>query len=125
MLEVAVAAAIPALLYYLALFVQVDLEAARRGLAGLPRADLPRLRVVMRRGWVFLVPLGVLVYTLMVASWNAGTGGHARGGRDLPRRHARRRRRGPTWAGVLWTPSSPPGARMLDLDRHHHAWPAS
>src|SRR5438067_12598982 len=62
--QVALAALIPALLYYLALFVQVDLEAAKHGLHGLPRADLPRLGAVMGRGWVFVVPLAVLVYTL-------------------------------------------------------------
>src|SRR4029453_7547196 len=73
--EVALAAAIPACLYYLALFVQVDLEAARLGLAGLPREQIPRLRGIMRGGWVFLVPLGVLIYTLMLASWEAGKAG--------------------------------------------------
>ena len=73
--EVALAAAIPACLYYLALFVQVDLEAAKLGLAGLPRARHPALRGIMRRGWVFLVPLGVLIYTLMLASWEAGKAG--------------------------------------------------
>ena len=75
--QVALAAAIPACLYYLALFTQVDLDAARNGLAGLPRERIPRLRDVMRHGWVFLVPLGVLVYTLMVAGWEAGPAGMA------------------------------------------------
>ncbi|MBI2349599.1 MAG: TRAP transporter fused permease subunit [Deltaproteobacteria bacterium] len=75
--EVALAAVIPALLYYLALFVQVDLEAAKHGLVGLARKDLPRFRVVMRRGWVFIVPLLVLVYTLMIAVWEAGKAGMA------------------------------------------------
>jgi TRAP transporter 4TM/12TM fusion protein len=75
--EVALAAAIPAGLYYLALFTQVDLEAARRGLAGLPAADLPRAGAVLRRGWVFAVPLGVLVYTLMIAGWEPGLAGLA------------------------------------------------
>ncbi|MBI2525105.1 MAG: TRAP transporter fused permease subunit [Candidatus Rokubacteria bacterium] len=75
--EVALAAVIPALLYYLALFVQVDLEAASHGLVGLPARDLPRLRDVLRRGWSFLIPLGVLVYTLMIASWEAGKAGMA------------------------------------------------
>ncbi|MGH8697620.1 MAG: TRAP transporter permease, partial [Burkholderiales bacterium] len=75
--EVALAAAIPACLYYLALFTQVDLEAAKHGLAGLPRSQLPRVREVMRRGWVFFVPLGVLVYTLMVAVWEPGRAGMA------------------------------------------------
>ena len=73
--QVALAALIPALLYYLALFVQVDLEAAKLGLRGLPARDLPRLRDVMGRGWVFIVPLGVLVYTLILSSWEAGRAG--------------------------------------------------
>ena len=70
--EVALAAVIPALLYYIALFVQVDLEAAKHGLLGLPREQLPRFRSVMARGWGFLLPLLVLVYTLMFAGWQAG-----------------------------------------------------
>ncbi|MGH7339471.1 MAG: TRAP transporter permease, partial [Candidatus Rokuibacteriota bacterium] len=75
--EVALAAVIPAGLYYLALFIQVDLEAAKHGLTGVPRSELPRLAPVMRRGWVFLVPLTVLVYTLMVDTWEAGKAGMA------------------------------------------------
>jgi TRAP transporter 4TM/12TM fusion protein len=69
--QVALAAAIPACLYYLALFVQVDLEAAKHGLAGLPSENIPKLRDVMRRGWIFLVPLFILVYALMIADWDA------------------------------------------------------
>ena len=75
--EVALAAVIPALLYYLALFVQVDLEAARGHLSGLPREQLPQFRSVMGQGWSFLVPLVVLVYTLMIALWEAGKAGMA------------------------------------------------
>ena len=73
--QVALAALIPACLYYLALFVQVDLEAARLGLRGLPARELPRLRDVLGQGWVFVVPLTVLVYTLMIANWEAGKAG--------------------------------------------------
>src|SRR5207253_3042459 len=75
--QVALAAAIPACLYYLALFTQVDLEAAKWGLAGLPPARIPKLGAVMRRGWVFLIPLGILIYTLMIAGWEAGPAGMA------------------------------------------------
>jgi len=75
--EVALAAVIPALLYYLALFTQVDLEAAKYGMLGLPRNQLPRLGPVMTRGWSFLIPLLVLIYTLMIAIWQAGKAGMA------------------------------------------------
>jgi TRAP transporter 4TM/12TM fusion protein len=81
--EVALAAAIPAGLYYLALFVQVDLEAAKRGLAGLPPAELPRLGAVLRRGGIFAIPLAVLVYTLMLAAWEPGLAGLAAAGAAL------------------------------------------
>src|SRR5437867_5724549 len=73
--QVALAAAIPACLYYLALFTQIDLEAAKRGLAGLPPDQIPKFRNVIRLGWVFLIPLAFLVYTLMVENWEAGKAG--------------------------------------------------
>ena len=73
--DVAVAAVIPALLYYLALFVQVDLEAAKHGLTGLARAELPRPGAVFRSGWGFLVPIAVLFYTLMIDNWEPGKAG--------------------------------------------------
>ena len=40
-------------------------------------AELETLRAVLRRGWVFLIPLGLLVYTLMIAVWDAGRAGIA------------------------------------------------
>jgi TRAP transporter 4TM/12TM fusion protein len=73
--QVALAAAVPAFLYYVALFTQVDLEAAKHGLGGLPPAQIPRLRGVMRFGWVFLIPLGFLIYALMIENWEAGKAG--------------------------------------------------
>jgi TRAP transporter 4TM/12TM fusion protein len=75
--QVALAAAIPACLYYLALFTQIDLEAAKHGLAGLPADRIPKFRSVMRRGWVFLIPLAILIYTLMIENWEAGRAGMA------------------------------------------------
>ena len=73
--QVALAAAIPACLYYLALFTQIDLESAKRGLVGLPAEQIPKFRSVIRLGWVFLIPLGILVYTLMIDNWEAGKSG--------------------------------------------------
>jgi TRAP transporter 4TM/12TM fusion protein len=70
--EVALAALVPALLYYITLFVQIDLEAAKRGLRGLPPSELPALRGVLRDGWLFALPLALLVYVLFVLAWPAG-----------------------------------------------------
>jgi TRAP transporter 4TM/12TM fusion protein len=75
--QVALAAAVPAGLYYLALFTQVDLEAAKHSLGGLPASQIPKLRGVMRFGWVFLFPLVFLVYTLMFQNWEPGKAGMA------------------------------------------------
>ena len=75
--EVALAAAIPACLYYIALFTQIDLEAARLGLVGMPDEEIPKLGDVIKRGSVFLLPLLVLIYALMVANWEPGKAGMA------------------------------------------------
>jgi TRAP transporter 4TM/12TM fusion protein len=61
--DVMIAAVLPSLLYYFAVFVQVDLLAARDRIAVL--ADgLPEARDVFRRGWHFLLPFAVLLYAL-------------------------------------------------------------
>ena len=65
-LTVAGFALLPALLYYVAVFMAVHFEARRIGLVGLPKADLPRLRtVLLERGHLFL-PLVVIVVVLLV-----------------------------------------------------------
>ncbi|MGE0743729.1 MAG: TRAP transporter permease [Rhodospirillales bacterium] len=69
---VVAAAVLPAILYYLALFMQIDLEAAKRGFVGVARADIPSIATVLLRGWVFTVPIGVLIWTLMVEGWQPG-----------------------------------------------------
>ncbi|MCL6448552.1 MAG: TRAP transporter permease [Armatimonadetes bacterium] len=65
-ISVVAAALIPAFLYYLGVLFSVHFEARRLGLTGLPRAQLPNLRQVLREGGHFLIPLGVLVYFLIL-----------------------------------------------------------
>jgi TRAP transporter 4TM/12TM fusion protein len=62
---IVIAALIPALLFYAALLFQVDMYAARRGLDGLPRSEIPAILPVLRRGWPYLLSLAVLIYVLM------------------------------------------------------------
>ena len=62
--SVALAALIPAVLFYLALFLQADLEAARGGLKGADPDQIPRSRDVLRMGWYFPIPFVVLIGSL-------------------------------------------------------------
>lgn len=64
--EIVAAAAIPSLLYYFGLFVQLDAYAARWGLKGLPRRELPRLRDTLREGWQYLLVFAVLIFFMVV-----------------------------------------------------------
>lgn len=64
--EVALAAVIPAALYYFGLFMQVDAYAARHGLAGLPRSELPRMLDTLKEGWYFVLVIVLLVFMMLV-----------------------------------------------------------
>jgi TRAP transporter 4TM/12TM fusion protein len=68
--EVVLAAIVPALVFYIVLLVQIDSHAARHGLRGLLQADLPRLGTVLRHGWPYILPIGVLVYTMFVLGYS-------------------------------------------------------
>jgi TRAP transporter 4TM/12TM fusion protein len=61
---VALAALVPGILYYLGDFMQIDLRAAKIGLNPLPPEQIPTLKQVLRKGWYFLVPIGLLIYTI-------------------------------------------------------------
>ncbi|HEY5828945.1 MAG: TRAP transporter permease [Hyphomicrobiaceae bacterium] len=63
--EVALAAIIPAALYYLALFTQVDAYAARNGLKGLPRRELPSAWLTIKEGWYYLLVVALLIVMLL------------------------------------------------------------
>ena len=62
--EVAIAAILPSVMYYAALFIQADLESARYGYGRVDPAKIPRLAAVLRGGWLFVAPFAVLVYTM-------------------------------------------------------------
>ncbi len=69
-LQVAAAAAIPALLYYAALFVAVDLRAAHLGLHGEPKERLPRVGPVLRAGGYLLLVPATLVFMMAVIGYS-------------------------------------------------------
>ncbi len=64
-LHVALAALLPAVLYFLAVFMSVHFESRRTGMAGLPREELPKLGEVLKeRGHLFL-PLAIIIGVLL------------------------------------------------------------
>ena len=68
--EVALAAIVPAILYFTASYVIVHLEAGKLGLTGMPKSQLPDWLGALRRKWYLCLPLGVLVY-LMFGGYTA------------------------------------------------------
>ena len=62
--EVVLAALIPAVLYYVAVFIYADLEAARKNIAPVPEDQIPPLGRVLKEGWFFVTPFAVLIYAL-------------------------------------------------------------
>ncbi len=70
--KVAIAALLPALLYYICIFIQVDLEAGKTGLRGLSREEVPSIRGILRQSYLFIIPLGALVYALFILYLDAG-----------------------------------------------------
>ena len=63
--EVALAAVIPATLYYIGLFMQVDAYAARHNLVGIPRSELPKVWESVKDGWYYIFVIVLLVVMLL------------------------------------------------------------
>ncbi|MFN4098821.1 MAG: TRAP transporter permease [Pararhodobacter sp.] len=65
-LTICLAALLPALFYYAALFLSVHLEALRRGIKPVPKADLPRLSGHdWRMSLCFILPLALMMYLMI------------------------------------------------------------
>lgn len=61
---IALAALIPALLYYFGVLAQVHFRAGKENLKGVPKADLPRIKEVMKARGHMLLPIIALVVML-------------------------------------------------------------
>lgn len=67
--EVALAALLPSLLYYAALFIQCDLETARHGIGRVDRSEIPRMGPVLKTGWIFLAPFAAIIGAMFWLNW--------------------------------------------------------
>ncbi len=73
--SIVIAAAVPAALYFLIVFVSVHLQARKDGIRALPREELPRFWPVFISGWYYLFPFAALVYFLVIKSYPPGMAG--------------------------------------------------
>jgi TRAP transporter 4TM/12TM fusion protein len=69
---VALAAFVPACLYYINIFMQVDLEAGKNGIKGLSKSQLPKILPTLKQMYLFIVPLLVLIVSLFILNLSAG-----------------------------------------------------
>jgi TRAP transporter 4TM/12TM fusion protein len=65
-IEVAKAAIIPALIYFLSVFVLVDLEAVKTNLTGIEKSNLPNIKQTLKDYGLLIIPLLVLLYLLII-----------------------------------------------------------
>ena len=63
--DIAIAAIIPAVLYFVSVYFMVDKEALKNGMKGLPREDLPSFRLMLRRVFLF-IPIVILIGALFL-----------------------------------------------------------
>lgn len=64
--EVALAAAVPAVLYFVSLYLQIDAYAGREKLAGLAGEEIPGVWATLKEGWFYLGAFALLVFLLLV-----------------------------------------------------------
>lgn len=70
--EIMVAASIPALFYFLILFLKVDAMAQRNKVRGLDRSEMPNLLDTLKGGWEMLISIGLLLYLLFSSGFQPG-----------------------------------------------------
>lgn len=64
--QIALAAMLPAVLYFFGLFMVIDFESAKQGLKGLSADELPKIKVVFKQWGHLTIPFLVLLYVLLV-----------------------------------------------------------
>jgi TRAP transporter 4TM/12TM fusion protein len=63
--DIVVAAVIPSVLYFFALFMQIDGYAAKNKLEGLPKVELPTVSQTLKDGWYYVAVFALLIYLLV------------------------------------------------------------
>ena len=64
--HVAAAAALPAILYFVSLFIQIDAYAGKARLKGIPDEEVPTILATLKEGWYYLGAFALLIFLLIV-----------------------------------------------------------
>jgi len=73
--RIAVAAIVPAVIFYFSLFVSIHVTALKTGLRGLAPEEVPKLKTVVIDGWHFLISPFILIYMLVIKQYSVGFSG--------------------------------------------------
>ncbi|WP_408007957.1 TRAP transporter permease [Pseudalkalibacillus sp. A8] len=73
--DIALAALVPALMFYICLFFQVDFIAGRKGVKRLRKENLPVFKEVMKKGWMIIPIMGSLIYFLFFVGFSPAISG--------------------------------------------------
>lgn len=63
--KIALISIVPAVLYFLSVWVMVHFEAKKQGLQPIPEDEIPKFTTLLKTGWFYLLPLITLILSLM------------------------------------------------------------
>ncbi len=112
--EIVVAAIVPALLYYVAVFAQVDLQAARDDIALVDESEIPETSDVFKHGWVFIVPFAAIVLALFTFGQRPETAALYGGGAALAIGVIKGYRQRMSWREI-WHALCETGSSVVDI----------
>ncbi|MBO6578308.1 MAG: TRAP transporter permease [Thalassospira sp.] len=65
-LDIVLVSIFPAILYLGTVYLFVHIVALKQGMRGMPVEELPDWKEVLKEGWQFILPLGILIYLLVL-----------------------------------------------------------
>ena len=68
--QIALLSIVPAILYFLSVWVMVHFEAKKQGLERIPAAEIPKFIPLLKSGWYYLLPLLTLI-GILIAGYTA------------------------------------------------------
>ncbi len=72
--QVALAGLPSAILFFISMMLMVYLEAKSSGLKPLPETEIPKMSQVFKKGWIYLIPIAVIVFYLAIGASPAKAG---------------------------------------------------